>query len=73
MMEAHSIDQVCKQVYQRFPDLRGSRPQVQPYAGGQFLLLFTGTAKTADGRTMNQTVRVVASADGAIKKMTTSR
>ncbi len=72
-MDANSLEQVCKQVYQRFPNLRGIRPQVQPYANEQFLLLFNNTAKTADGRALNQTVRVVAGADGTIKKMTMSR
>jgi len=72
-MDTHALDQVCKQVYQRFPALRGTHPQVQPYAEGQFLLLFNGSAKTADGRALNQTVRVVAGADGSIKKMTASR
>lgn len=72
-MNDAALEQVCKQVYQKFPALRGTPPQVQTYAAEQFLLLFKSTAKTADGRALNQTVRVVASADGTIKKMTTSR
>jgi hypothetical protein len=72
-MESNLIDQISKQVFQRFPALRGSHPSVQPYAGGQFLLIFSGSAKTEDGRTLQQTVRVVAGADGSIKKMTASR
>jgi hypothetical protein len=73
MMNAAALDQVCHKVYQKFPALRGSQPQMQPYADGLFLLIFNGTAKTADGRSLNQTVRVVAGADGSIKKMTASR
>ncbi len=72
-MDAHSIDSVCKHVYGRFPDLKGSHPSVQPYAGDKFLLVFTGSAKAADGRTIRQTVRVVAGSDGKIVKLTTSR
>lgn len=72
-MDAHSIDQVCKQVFQRFPDLKGSHPSVEPYAGEKFLLIFKGSATTADGRTIRQTVRVVAGTDGKIIKLTTSR
>jgi hypothetical protein len=72
-MEPQSIAQVSKQVFQRFPDLRGSQPTIQPYAGGQFLLIFKGSAQAADGRTITQTIRVVAGADGSIKKMTASR
>ena len=72
-METNAIDQVSKHVGQRFPGLKGSRPQVQPYAGGQFLLIYKGKAQTADGKTIQQTVRVVAAADGKIVKMTASR
>ena len=72
-MDARFVDQICTQVYQRFPDFAGSRPQVKPYAEGQFLLVFQASAKTADGRSLSRTVRVVASADGKVRKMTTSR
>jgi hypothetical protein len=72
-MDNHSIDQVSKQVFQRFPGLKGSKPQVKPYAGGQFLLIYSGSAKTADGKTLRQTVRVVSSSDGKIVKLTASR
>ena len=72
-MDAHLIDQVNKHVYQRFPGLRGSSPSVKPYAGGQFLLVYSASAKTEDGHNIQQTVRVVAGADGSIKKMTASR
>jgi hypothetical protein len=72
-MDSHSIDQVCKSVYQRFPDLKGSSPSVQPYNGDKFLLVFASSAKTADGHTIRQTIRVVAGPDGKIIKLTTSR
>ena len=72
-MDASFIAQISKQVAQRFPDLRGSQPTVTPYAGGQYLLVFKGSAKTADGRNIQQTVRVVAGSDGTIKKMSASR
>jgi hypothetical protein len=72
-MDAHLIDQVSKRVFERFPGLRGSHPSVKPYAGDQFLLVYSGSASTQDGHTIQQTVRVVAGADGSIKKMTASR
>jgi hypothetical protein len=72
-MDTQLIDLVCKHVYQRFPDLKGSSPSVQPYAGDKFLLIFAGSAKAADGRTIRKTVRVVAGPDGKIIKLTTSR
>jgi len=72
-MDANAIDKVSKHVAQRFPGLKGSRPQVQPYAGSQFLLIFKGKSQTADGKTIQQTVRVVAASDGKIIKLTASR
>lgn len=72
-MDSRLVDQVCAQVYQRFPAFSGSRPQVKPYAEGQFLLVFQTSSRTADGRSLDQTVRVVASADGKVRKMTASR
>jgi hypothetical protein len=72
-MDAQSVDRVSKQVIQRFPGLKGSHPSIQSYGEGKFLLIFNGSAQTADGKTIHQTVRVVAEADGKVIKMTASR
>lgn len=72
-MENHAIEQVSKTVFQRFPGLKGSRPKVQSYPDEQFLLIYSASAKTEDGKTLRQTVRVVASAAGKIIKLTASR
>ena len=72
-MDANQIDKVTSQVVQRFPGLAGSHPQVKPYNQGQFLLVYSANARTADGHPITQTVRVVASADGKVLKMTSSR
>lgn len=72
-MNRQTLSKLCEQVYHRFPQVAGSQPTVQTRPDGQALLIFRGTAKTADGHTISQTVRVVATAEGKIVKTTTSR
>lgn len=72
-MDQQKLNQVCEQVYRRFPQVAGSRPKVQSRPDQQYLLVFQGAGQAADGRKIPQTVRVVVSADGKILKTTTSR
>lgn len=72
-MEDQSIERICAQVYKRFPNMQGKRPQVQPYGEKNYLLTFQASAKTANGHSIIQTIKVVASQDGKIQKLTTSR
>jgi hypothetical protein len=72
-MNQQALNNVCQQVYRRFPEVSGSQPKVQTRADNQFLLIFNGAAKAVDGRKIAHTVRVVASPDGKIVKVTTSR
>ncbi len=72
-MDARALNEICKKVYLRFPEVNGSRPGMKDYSETSVLLVFKGSAKTADGRTLPRTVRVVATKDGKITKMTTSR
>jgi len=71
-MESSAIERVCQSVYRQFPELRGVRPSVRA-AGGQFLLVFSGKVKTADGKTLPRTVRATANEAGNILKLSTSR
>ena len=68
-----AIEKACNQVYRQFPELSGTRPSVKKYGRGGKLLIFSGKATTADGRSMTRTVRVVVDENGSIGKMTTSR
>jgi len=72
-MDSSAVDQVCQSVYRQFPELRGAHPSVRNQAGGQFLLIFSGQAKAADGKTISRTVRVTANEKGSIVKLSTSR
>lgn len=72
-MEKSSLEKVCRKIYNRFPPLKGKRPKVSKQAGGNYLLVFSGSGKSPDGRSIQQTVRVVASGDGKIIKSSMSR
>lgn len=67
------LNGVCKQVYRRYPSLQGSTPQVQRRMDGNFLVIFRGKARTADGRTLTSTIRAVVSPLGILMKVTSSK
>jgi hypothetical protein len=73
MSDRQSISSICEQVYRRFPEVSGIQPRVQDQAGDQLLLIFHGSARAADGKSIPRTVRVVVNPAGKIIKMTTSR
>jgi hypothetical protein len=76
-----SVQTVCKQVYARFPNLRGIRPKVErqqlPVNTDptllRYLLVFKTQSVAANGKTINFAVRVVADAQGSILKLTTTK
>ncbi len=72
-MERSILDKVCLQVYRRYPALNGKSPKVTSQGNDRYLLLFTGTGETPDGKTIKQIVRVVADDAGRILKTSTSR
>jgi hypothetical protein len=81
-MNEKLIENISREVYRRFPELRGKRPRVQPFslersslpnASPKFLLTFQGHAITATNKSLPTVVRVVVSAQGKILKMSMSR
>jgi len=72
-MDQKIITSICKQVYQRFPEVRGAAPKVKPQTSETTLLIFEGKATAADGRVIQRTVRAIVNAAGKITKLTTSR
>ncbi len=72
-MDQKTISSVCKQVYQKFPEVRGSAPKVKPQTSESVLLIFEGKATAADGRVIQRTVRAIVNSAGKITKLTTSR
>lgn len=72
-MEQGLITAISNKIYQRFPEIKGARPSVKEQTTGHFLLIYKGATESVDGRTIQRVVRVVASADGKLIKVTTSR
>jgi hypothetical protein len=72
-MEDKSVQQVCNNVYRQFPEMRGAHPSISSLPGDKFQLIFHGKVETPDGKKINRTVRVTASENGKVLKMTTSR
>ncbi len=72
-MEEGAKSRVCSAVYRQFPEVRGSNPSVSSMPGEKFQLIFHGKAQTADGKSINRTVRVTADEKGKVLKMSTSR
>jgi hypothetical protein len=75
-MDAKALSSICDEVYQRFPEVNGVRPKLQSMSKGtasQHVLIFSGHATTASGKSMERVVRVVVSADGKVIKMSTSK
>jgi hypothetical protein len=72
-MDTHLIQKVCSEIYKRFPEVKGSLPDVTPQGKSNHLLIFHGSATTSDGHAIRRTVRVVVDENGQIKKVTTSR
>jgi hypothetical protein len=72
-MNRQILDSVCSQIYRRFPEVSGSQPKVQSRPDDHALLVFQGKGKTADGKSITRTVRVVVDPAGKITKVSTSR
>ncbi len=82
-MNEKLVENICREVFRRFPELRGKRPRIQPFsleqrtsspnASPKFLLTFQGKALTSTKKTLPYVVRVVVSAQGKILKMSMSR
>jgi len=74
-MEAKYIKSISTHVYRKFPEMKGIKPKVrlQSTGGSKYLLTFQTVVELALGRSMPRWVRVVASDDGEILKITTSK
>lgn len=72
-MDENAKSNVCSSVYRQFPEVRGVNPSVTNLPGDKFQLIFHGKSKTADGKTIERTVRVAVNPQGKILKLSTSR
>jgi len=73
MLDNKILASVNKNIYGRFPEVKGARPQVMDYEENKFLLVYSGTKFTANGHPIPRVVRVVVDETGKMGKVTTSR
>jgi hypothetical protein len=72
-MDRTTLGKVCEKVYRRFPIVAGKKPKVTTQGSDRYLLVFSSSGKTPDGKTIQQSIRVVTTADGRIIKTSMSR
>ncbi|MBI9050506.1 MAG: hypothetical protein JEZ00_13880 [Anaerolineaceae bacterium] len=72
-MDAEIKKKIEQQIYKKYPEVSGSHAKVSTRPNDQYLLVFSGKGKTADGKTITHNIRVVVNDKGKIIKTTTSR
>ncbi len=83
-MDPKTIHKISTQVYRQFPEIAGVQPKVRLRPASAkpasqngktetYLLTFQGKASLASGKSMPRLVRVVATPQGKILKISTSR
>ena len=86
-LNSSQVDSIARQVYRRFPEMRGQSPSVQRQilaaeaksgkAGGpakeRYVLTFRGSQSTPDGRRLTRIVRATADERGRVLKISTSK
>lgn len=72
-MEKSVLDKLCKEIYKQFPIVKDQSPEVTLQANDRYLLVFSTTGSSPDGKTLKQKIRVVANESGQILKTSMSR
>ena len=81
-MHPEIIEEICKKIYRKFPEVTGVKPKVrkQPVPKDApkpnepvYLVTFNTQARGPGGKIIPRWVRVAVSPTGKIKKTTTSR
>lgn len=72
-MDAAAVKKVSREVYQRYPHMNGTLPKVSQQTEDRYLLLFTKSVEISSGRSMDQTIRVIADGQGHVLKLSSSK
>lgn len=79
-MDEKYLKSISNTVSRKFPEVAGVKPQIRRQSNpgskstpATYLITYRGTGQTADGRSIARIVRVTASENGKIIKMSTSR
>jgi len=73
MMNTDAIRKVNEKVYQKYIKLSGKKPKVSKLTSGSYLLLYSFSDELPGGKTLSQTIRVVADENGNVSKISSSR
>jgi hypothetical protein len=78
MLEPHTIKKVSQEIYRRFPQVAGIKPNVKKQttnnkAGETYLLIYTNQGTKSPDAPITTYVRVVVNETGQILKLSTSR
>ena len=72
-MKADAIQKVTEQVLKKHPKLAGKLPKISEQSPGNYLLVYRFSDELPGGKSISQTVRVVANEQGKISKISSSR
>ena len=74
-MKKEAVEKITRTVVRQFPEMDGVRPAVKSEESGndRYLMTYKGAFDLPDGNTMKRIVRVVASDQGEVIRMSTSR
>jgi hypothetical protein len=77
-MDRKVVEKISKKVYAKFPEVKGKKPRIKTSktvssGQGNFILTYNAISKDIRGRSIPRHIRVVATANGRIIKMSTSR
>lgn len=72
-MKAEAIRKVTEKVVIKHPKLAGKSPKVSTLSPGSYLLQYSFSDDLPNGKSIAQTIRVVADEEGNITKLSSSR
>ena len=77
-MDQKVVEKISKKVYAKFPEVKDKKPRIKTSKTvssdqGNFILTYNAMAKGIQGKSIPRHIRVVATANGKIIKMSTSR
>ena len=72
-MKADAIRKVTEHVLKKHPKLAGKLPKISEQSPGNYLLVYRFSDELPGGKSISQTVRVVADEQGKISKISSSR
>jgi hypothetical protein len=81
-MESEAIEIISRSIYKQFPEFSGTKPKIRLQSSPQasnsakastYLLTYENKVSLAGGKSLTRWVRVTASKEGKILKVSTSR